>query len=362
MTWIHQAGLRSVLVTVLLVLPLLSGCVNSFIASKQDNLLTQIDVWSAKNEYGKAFATLGYVKTSHPQYQKLQRRKKNLLVQAKGYEQHINKQTQQFIETNQWTQALDLLDQAKEKYPLSKSIAKTEKKLLKQQQRLLASINQNILLEQSRGKIKIRSVYQDKLNIDPRNEALKKQILDLNKESKVLSRKLTQLSKEAVNKQQYKTAKTLITQAIALEPSKKRRQTLSRLQSREEKSHKKKKQTQDRTRKVQQNTLLEDIEKSYDAGDLLKTKELISQLDKNEQNNIQLIQLKQNLDRSINDRIQQLVSEANKNYTDGQFLQAIELWEQVLIYDPLNTLANKNIQRAEKVIDKLTNLREKQQN
>ncbi|MCK5648085.1 MAG: hypothetical protein KAI22_04325 [Gammaproteobacteria bacterium] len=368
MLWGHKFKLRPILAIMVFIFPFLSGCGTPFIASKQDDLLTQIDVWSADNEYGKAFATLNYVKSSHPQYPKLQQRKKFLLIQANEYEQHIDKQIQQFINVNQWAQALDLLDQAKQKYPLvnaenkNRGIIKTEKNLLQQQQRLLASIERNIMLERSQWLIKARPLYQQKVNTDPRNKALKIRVEDLHKESQLLSGKLTQRCKEAIDKKHYKTAKSLIHQAIALESTKKRQKILYQLQNREKKSSTKIQQTQDATRVVQQNTLLQDIEKSYNAGDLLKTKQLISMLDENEQNNIQLIELKQDLERSINYTIQQLVSEANKSYTDGQFHQAIELWEQVLMYNPQNTLAKKNIQRAEKVIDKLQKLREKQQN
>lgn len=366
--WGHKVKLRPIVAIMVLIFPFLSGCATPFIVSKQDDLLTQIDVWSAENEYGKALATLDYVKSSHPQYLKLQQRKKSLLIQARKYEQHIEMQIQKFITANQWAQALDLLDQAKKKYPLvnaenkNRGILKAEKSLLQKQQRLLASIEQNIILERSQWLIKTQPLYQKKLNTDPRNKALSIRVENLRKESRLLSGKLTQRCREAIDKKHYKTAKYLINQAIALNSSKQRQKILYQLQNREEKSSSKKQQTQDATHVVQQNTLLQDIEKSYNAGNLLKTKQLISMLDESEQSNIQLIELKQKLERSINYTIQQLVAEANKSYTDGQFHHAIELWEQVLAYNPENTLAEKNIQRAEKVIEKLKNLREKQQN
>ena len=367
-TFQKKFRLSSVLVFILFVLPLLSSCGTAFVASKQDDVLTQIDVWSAENKYGKAFATLNYVKTSHPQYAELQIRKKTLLTQATEYELRIDKQIKQFIATNQWSQALDLIDQAKEKYPLAKAennhriLAQTEKYLLAQQQKALSSIDQDIMLERSQWMIKTWPIYQEKLNTDPRNEVLKKQLDDLNKEAKSLSQKLALLSQQAINKKHYKTAKIRINQAIALDPTQKHQAILSQLKKVSAKSYIKKKQSQDITRKIQQNTLLQDIEKSYYAGDLLKTRQLISELDEDEQNDSQIIQLKQELERSINYTTQRLAAKANTEYTNGQFHQAIKLWEQVLMYDPENVMAKKNIIRAEKVIEKLTSIREKQQN
>lgn len=350
----------------------LSGCGTAFVASKQDDLATQIDVWSAENEFGKAFSTLSYVKKSHPQYQQLQMQKKSLLVEAGEYEQKIDTQIKKYIKHKEWTNALDLLDQAKKKYPLDKPeksnrlLAETETNLLKAQQILLTSINQKIMFKRSLWMIETLPIYENKLNTDPRNEFLKKQLKELNKEAGVLAKKQTILSQQALEEKHYITARTRITQAIALEPSKQREKILTQLKSRSNKSYHYKKQKKIKSQKElknkQYNTLLQDIEKSFSAGNFLKTRQLISQLDEIDQNNIQLIQLKQELDRSIHYTIKQLMSKANQNYTDGQFHQAISLWEQVLLYEPENVLAKKNRQRAEKVIEKLSHLREKQNN
>ncbi|MCW8929778.1 MAG: hypothetical protein OQL19_06035 [Gammaproteobacteria bacterium] len=362
--------IKHVFIILLLIIPFLSGCGSAFVASKQDDILTQIDVWSSENEYGKALSTIDYVKKNHPQYQELQIRKKTLLTQATEYEKQIDTQIKTYIKTKKWKQALDLIDQAKEKYPLGESknrlLAKTEKNLLAQQKKSLTSIDQSIMIERSLWMIKTLPIYHEKLNTDPRNEVLYKQVEKLNQESSELSKKLTLLAEQAIARKHFKTARIRIQQAITLEPSKQRQLILSKLNSQSKKSYlskqKKKKISQDKSHQTQQNSLLQEIEKSYNRGDFLKTRQLISELDDNGQNDIQLIQIKQELDRSISYTIKQLMSKANKNYTDGQFHQAIELWQQVLMYEPQNVIAKKNILRAEKVIEKLSSLREKQGN
>ncbi|MCK5662923.1 MAG: hypothetical protein KAI17_05520, partial [Thiotrichaceae bacterium] len=228
----QEFRLRNEFILMLFVLPFLSGCGSPFITAKQDDIITQIDLWSQANEYGKAFATLGYAKPKHPQYHILQQRKLTLLAQAKEYEQHVDKQVIKFIKADQWAQALDLLDQAKENYPQSDGLANTEKKLLEQQEKLLASIDKDILLQRAQWMIKIRPVYQKKQNTVPRNARVKKQFDDLNMESKILAQKVTVLSQQAIKRKHYITAKTRINQAIALESNEKRQEILSQLKSR----------------------------------------------------------------------------------------------------------------------------------
>lgn len=344
----------------LFIVSFISGC-STYIASKQDDLLTQIDVWSVENEYGKAFETLNYIKPSHPQYQELQVRKKSLNKEAQHFELETHNKILALISEKNWAMALDLMDQAKAKYPQSKNILKTEQHVLQEQKKQLSSVDRKIMLERARWMIKARPVYLTKLTIDPRNDVLKAHVDNLNKESKELAQKLTLLSRQAIKNRRYKTARIFIVQAIELKPDQERNKILSELKIKEKKIVRSLKQAKKRTHKNQQNTLLLDIEKNFKNGNLLRTRQLIAQLDERERQHPELIQLEQELDRSINYTIQRLLADANRAYTEGQFEKAIALWEEVLSYDPENKLATDNIHRAEKVIEKLKKLRKKQQ-
>lgn len=358
-----NCGLSSVFFNLMLFIFVvsLSGC-STYIASKQDEVLTQIDVWSAENEFGKAFETITYVKKEHPQYSDLQKRKKSLHSEANAYEEKIYKTILKQIQNKQWAQALDLIDDARAKYPEGNTIQQAEKLLLKKQQAQLDIINKNIMLERCEWMIETLPIYKSKLKTDPRNKELKANVETLESESKELASKLTELSMQAIKDKHFITARTRIDQAIALESTSKRKKIAAALKNRAQKSTNKKIKEQKITHKKKQHSILLDIEKSFKLGDLLKTRDLINSLDSTERNNPELVQLEQELDRSINYTIQSYFSEANKAYTDGDFNHAIDLWEQVLLYEPDNAIATKNIKRAQKVIDKLSTLREKQQN
>jgi hypothetical protein len=362
----HKIRLSNLLILFLL-LAYLTGCGTAFVASKQDDILTQIDVWSAENEYAKAFSTLGYVKQSHPQYKALQLRKSKLLVQASEYEQQVDTQVKSYIREKQWAKALDLIDEAKIKYPHSdkddkRLLGYTEKYFNEKQEKALVVIEKKILLAKTQWMIAARPIYKEKLNTEPRNEELKKQWAELQKESQQMAQELTLLSLQAIERKHYQTAKLRINQAIELEKNEERKNILSKLKNRSKANYKKRQKTDKRKRKIKQTTILDDIENSYRAGEYLKAKQLIQSLEATKEESIHLKQLEQELERSIQYTVERLMSQANKHYTNGNFQLAIRLWEQALIYDPDNVLAKKNIQRAEKVIEKLSTLREKQKN
>ena len=340
---------------------LVSGC-STYIAAKQDDILTQIDVWANEQEYGKAFETLNYVKKSHPQYERLQQRKKTLQIEVQEYEQNVHQEIINLISKNHWAEALDLLDRAKKKYPQGKILEKTQQLLLDRQANELQKLAQKLMLERSQWMIVALPLYKQKTIISPRDKDFKKQLEALNKEARELATQVTQLSRQEIRQGHYKQAIKHIKQALALHSNSEREQILKQLKKRASKSYKRKKKAKSAKIKKQQNTILLEIEKNFQNGNLIKTRMLINTLNKSERNNPELIQLEQELARSIKYRTQYHFSEANKFYTDGQFQQAIAHWEQVLLYDPENKIARKNILRARKVIKKLQTLREKQKN
>ncbi len=275
---------------------------------------------------------------------------------------HLTKNMEKLIEQDHWAEALVLLDIAKAKYPKGKSLAKTQQLLLDRQAKELQKLAQKLMLERSQWMIQARPLFKEKTIISPRDKEFKKQLDALNKEALELAAQLTQLSQQESRRGHYSHARKHIEQAIALEPTPAREQILQQLKQRATKTYKRKKKARSVVIKKQQTNILQEIEKNFQNGNLIKTKMLIATLNDSEKNNPELIQLEQELDRSINYRIQYHFAEANKFYTDGQFQQAIAHWQQVLLYDPENKIAQKNILRAEKVINKLETIREKQQN
>jgi hypothetical protein len=339
----------------------ISGCA-TYIASRQDDILSQINIWAREQEYSKAFETIGYVKPKHPQYQQLEKRKLSLLKEASNYEISVEKKIHQYTEKDQWAAALDLMDEALDKYTEGKTLQKTRELLINQQQQKLVRLDEKITRQRSLWMIATRPVIEKKLVIDPRNEDLKEYVQSLQLESEQLAAGHTQKAQAALKAKQYAEAKVQINKAIALAPTNKRKKILARLTARELSTHQKKKQKQKLTLKKKHDSTLIQITKNFQAGNLLKTKKLIATLSESQRESPELIHLELQLDQSIRYVVQRHLSNANKLYTAGKFHQAIQIWETVLLYDPANEDAKKNIIRANKVIDKLSDLREKQQN
>ncbi|GEM_PF-6919362 len=211
------------------ILVFLTACSSAFVAARQDDVITQIDVWAIEHEYGKAFKTIDYVKSTHPQYSALQGRKKSLRVQADDYAATVEQQIVLLMADRHWAEALDLLDQAQAKYAGSKSLHDTEKMLKVRQAAALRIIDNKITVERSRCLLQLRPLYRSRLTVDPRNKKLKKKLVDLDDEARLLAADMTLLARDAMNKKHYKRAKIHIMQAIALHDSDGRQKLLAQL-------------------------------------------------------------------------------------------------------------------------------------
>jgi len=317
------------LVSLFLLILSLSSC-TQLAPLPQEDLTAQVDTWITTNEYGKAIENIHYVQPEHPQYLELKKRQDTVLELAHLYEKKVSEDIEKMINNKQWDKALDLADQARKKYPDSILIYESYEKLHQQQLEHIEKLEQSLLIERAKWVQKVLPLYKALINTDPRNKTLESYIeqleADLDRFNETLPPLKDFISKIVQNKKMAS-----------------------------ERREEKKKESQ------YQQALFDNIERSYSSGWLAITKSLINQLDEKEQQTQEIVELKHDVDKAIEYRVDFLFSQANKLYEDGQFEQSIEKWQEILIYEHENKLAQEHIQRAEKVIEKITQLREKQQ-
>jgi tetratricopeptide (TPR) repeat protein len=361
----RQAGY---LVSSFLLILSLSSC-TQFDPLPQEDLTAQVDAWIAANEYGKAIENIHYVQPEHPQYLELKNRQDTVLELAHLYEKKVSDDIEKMIKNKQWGKALDLVDQASKNYPDSMLIYESSEKLHQQQLQHIEKLEQRVLIERANWIQKALPLYKTLVNTDPRNKSLENYLEQLEYEAELLAEQLTWLAEEAIERKHFKTARLRMTMANNLSPEKQRTELLNRInQINTEKSKivqnrkmASERREQEKKESQHQQALFDNIERSYSSGWLAITKSLINQLVEKVQQTPEIIELKYDVDKAIEYHVDFLFSQANKLYEEGQFEQSIEKWQEILIYEPENKLAQEHIQRAEKVIEKITQLREKQQ-
>ncbi|MHA7878461.1 MAG: hypothetical protein ACX931_01620 [Saccharospirillum sp.] len=97
-------------VLLLSLMGLLAGCA-SYHAQRSD-VSSQIDLWLADDQYQRALNTLGTMRPSHPDYERLQARVPDIEQQRQTYRQHALGRAESLAQSANWVAAVTLLDEA----------------------------------------------------------------------------------------------------------------------------------------------------------------------------------------------------------------------------------------------------------
>ncbi|MFZ2313602.1 MAG: hypothetical protein WAV82_13400, partial [Methylobacter sp.] len=106
--------------------------------------------------------------------------------------------------------------------------------------------------------------------------------------------------------------------------------------------------------------LMADFKKAYEENNLMKAQQLMRKLEKFSINNKELQELSRQLDNDVAEHVQDLIETGITYYSRQQYEQAISSWKEAQILDPKNERLTADIGRAERVLEKLHSLREKQ--
>jgi len=216
------------LISIFLLILLLSSC-TQLDSPPQEDLSAQVDAWITANEYGKAIETIHYVQPKHPQYLELKNRQDTVLELAHLYEKKISDDIDRMTKTKKWSNAMDLIDQAKKKYPESLVIYESGEKLHRQQSEDIEKLEQRLLIERAKWMQKALPLYKIRLNTDPRNNPMETYVEQLEYEAELLAEQLTLLAEEAIDKKQFKTARLHLTMASNLSPEAPRTELLNKI-------------------------------------------------------------------------------------------------------------------------------------
>ena len=93
-------------------------------------------------------------------------------------------------------------------------------------------------------------------------------------------------------------------------------------------------------------------------GDLLAARRLLARLIRLDRHNPEWRDLKQSLDAAVRARVESLHEQASALYSKQRIRAARQLWQEILRLDPHNTEARNLLQRSERILQKLEQLKQ----
>ena len=355
----------------LFLLPLLalqSGCVLITSYSKGDE---RIDQWVKEKQYGNALKALNNIDPKDPDYLKAAEKRKQVEALAAAYEHDIRQHNNELLRQGKWAEALDSYDEAMDRLPDSVVLKDGLAQLHRDQSRELERLELERLLAHGNWLKQTLPTYRDIARVDPRSSNARNRLDAKQREAETVADELALHGNRALANNQLHQAEELLVLASELSNTPAIRESLKKLKQQKAVAARRARQKHEAQLRLEHaaeikqrhtiDTLLKQFNATFNNKEYEKARIHLQSLAEANLETSHYRALQQKLNRAIDQEASRLFDIGVDAYSRGQFEVAAKQWRRVLALQPDNTQAQENLQRAERVLNKIQQLKEKQQ-
>lgn len=357
-----------------LLLPLIalqSGCAMLTSHKQYEQMEPQVVAWIDSKQYGHALDTLSSVDPTDPQYQQAAEKRKEVEALAARYEQEVRRKTRADLDKGKWAQALDSYDEALNRLPKSAVIKDGLAQLHQEQEEELDRLELERLIAQGEWLKETLPTYQQIARVDPRNRNASQRLEKKRSEAEEVASELALYGNKALANDNLEIADRTLGLAAALsdapaigESLKKLRQQQSQVNAKARAEQEKRRQRSEAARQSKNRLINEQLKKyrtAFVQKDFISARKHLKALQKADPGNPKWKELTTVLEQATKEEVERLFDNGVSAYSRGHFEQAATLWRKVLTINPEHKQAQENLERAERVLDKLNELKKKKE-
>lgn len=330
----------------------------------------QLDTWIAERRYGQALDVLSRVDPKSPHYQDMAERRRQVERLSEKYEREVVATARKDVAAGRWAKALDAYDLALERIPSSNLLRDGLAELHRQQAARVAEQELELLIRRANWLEESRPVYEKIATIAPRDSSAQKKLKDHVADIHQAASHLGKMGVAALEAGDYALADRTLPLAARLSDA----EFIAKAQQQLAKWHSDRKRQRDTARrkrlqeskareaaaKRQFTQLKQEYQSALDAGKLANARTILRNLERLAPDDAGLREEHEQLSRAIAEESERLFQEGVRLYSRGEFEDAARQWRLVLELTPEHRNAAENLERAERVLERLEQLREKQ--
>lgn len=359
-------GSRSWLLIPLLALQ--SGCA---MLTSYNQMEPQIDKWIEAKQYGRALDTLSSVDPTDPKYPEAAEKRKEVEALAARYEQEVRRQTRADLDKERWAEALDSFDEALERLPKSAVIKDGLAQLHQEQDEELERLELERLIAHGEWLKTTLPTYQQIARVDPRNRTASLRLEKKRNEAEEVASELALYGNKALANDNLEIADRTLSLAAALSNAPAIGESLKKLRQQQEQARAKARaQRQKRRQRLEAaeqskarlvNEQLKQYRAAFVQKDFISARKHLKALQQADPGNPKWEELTTVLHQATEEEVERLFESGVTAYSRGHFEQAATLWRKALELNPEHKQAKESLDRAERVLDKLKELKGKQE-
>lgn len=355
--------IRALLISVLLTMQL-TAC--TLITDKAD--IHEVDVLVANQHYGRALEILTRIDPKDPDYATIAERRRHIEALASRYEQSIRSQANREITEGNWRAALDRYDDALARLPKSMVLRDGLAQLHQQQTEELERLDKERLLAQGTWLKQTLPTYQRISQVNPRSRHASLQRERMQQQASDIADQLAQLGNRALANNDLENANQTLKLAGELsdapaitESIDKLRQQQELKQRHEQQQRTQREQQQREAQKARQQQVAQQhlrYQRSKNEESFIEARGYLSGIQVLDPNNAHWQQERAQLEGIIEARVERLYQQGVNAYSRSQYEEAATAWRAVLQLEPEHKLAQDNLLRAERVLQRIEELKQ----
>ena len=228
----------------------------------------------------------------------------------------------------------------------NKKISTARNKFIKERDTQIIELRKNMLLRRARALVQYKPIYKKLKMLIPNDNIARHDINKYENERNEASNHLNDCGKHALREKNYTLAEECLELSNQLVTSKKTAELITKAKGIIKQNNDKKKVLE----------LIQSYHDAYEGGNFPKARLHLDQLLVIDPQHEKSIQLKEQLDRDINTRIEKGINLGKILYSEGKINAALKIWQESSTFDPKNEELSTLIHRAKKVSLKLETL------
>lgn len=259
-----------------------------------------------------------------------------------------------------YDQAIEVLEKAIVEDGKAEGYTQTLREIRLQQTIVEQELHDQLLISRTSALKNQIPILEQLLRSGPENDAYVKQLYQTQRELSQLQESLSECGWRHFKKNNA-LAKDCLTLALSLEP-KEQDERLMEYLLKEQKEHVEKSQTVERAKremawKHRNKRRMQEAKRYYESGQLTEARKVLKALLKEDPRHSEAKKLLRNVESRLKNYIENLLAAGDRLYREGEIEGAKATWRAVLSLDPQEQRAREKIERAQRVLDNLENLR-----
>lgn len=336
----------------------------AIIPALEGDLNEQLDRSLAENDYTRALDIITYVREDHPDYTRLVALRPSVEARAKAFEQAQIRRAAELTAQGDWAAAIAIYREAIGKLPHSTALRTELQAFRRRQANRIEELKIERLVVRARWLERAITLQRAIVQVDPDDWIENRQLERYQDEASELATDLTRIGSNALEKENLGVAARTLPIAARLSPSPSSESAKDRLSQAEaaqvQEQRRSRTQALEKLHQRETTTTLAEYRKALETGNLRRARQLMMRLSEIDGQDPEVQDERRKFEGKLDQVLRTHLESAISLYGRGNFDEAITHWKRVLEIDPEHEQARAGVERAERVMQKLKELREKQ--